>query len=242
MMYDSFQFVMTMETDGPAKAEKDGQGTADSGRLLSEVVYDRIKDDIRKGTYRPGDTISENQLSEDLDISRTPVREALQKLAQEGVLQNQPGKAVTVAEPSMQEVLDVIHARSVIAPEVARQAAANINEEQLEDLRAAQERMERNVHESREEWCEADTEFHRILRDACPNNLLEEFAHQMKNRIHHLTSGPETSSDRIAECTQEHREVLEAIAERDPDRAEDRMKEHIERLRESTFRKMSHQL
>lgn len=223
------------------KTDQDEQDP-NSGRLLSEIVYDRIKEGIRKGTYQPGDTISENQLSEELDISRTPVREALQQLAQEGVLQKHPGKAVTVAEPSMQEVLDVIHARSVVAPEVARQAAVDITDDQLEGLRGALKRMERNIDGNREEWCDADAEFHRMLWKACPNSVLEEFAHRMKNRIHYLTSGPQTSTERISECTEEHRAVLEAIEDRDPDQAEKAMKQHVEQIRESTFRKMSHQM
>src|SRR5690606_6957891 len=73
--------------------------------LLREIAYTRIKEAIRAGELAPGQPLSEARLSEAFQISRTPVREALQKLAQEGLVQIHANRTVTVAALSLQEVL-----------------------------------------------------------------------------------------------------------------------------------------
>ena len=100
---------------------------ADSSVLLRDIAYERIKDAIRLSRLQPGQPLSETRLSRELGISRTPVREALQLLAQEGLVQVIPGRAVTVAAPSVQEVMDAIHVRLLLEPEVTRLAAKHIS-------------------------------------------------------------------------------------------------------------------
>src|SRR5215510_6559341 len=99
-------------------------------RTRREVAYVRIKDALQHAGLEPGEPLSEPQLSKMLGISRTPVREALQQLAQEGLVQVIPGRAVTVASRSVQDVLDVIHMRSLLEPELARLAAESANDQQ----------------------------------------------------------------------------------------------------------------
>jgi len=232
--------VSTKESSG--LEEVLSRETDASPRRLSEVVYEKLQDDIRQGDLQPGEPISENRLSEKLDISRTPIREALQRLAQEGLVENQPGQAVSVSAPSMQDVMDVIHVRSLLSPEIARQVAANMSDEERTKLEDAVDRMEEAVDADRDSWAEADADFHETLYRACPNQLLGELAIQMRNRIQHLTRSSRTSTERISECTEEHRAVVDAIADEDPDRAAEAMKKHIRNLRESIVQKMAHEL
>lgn len=93
--------------------EMDKVDEADS-RLLRQIAYERLQDAIRHADLQPGEPLSETRISKALGISRTPVREALQQLAQEGLVQIIPGRAVTVAAPSMQEVLDAVHVRQLL--------------------------------------------------------------------------------------------------------------------------------
>src|SRR6266851_4659099 len=90
-----------------------------SGRLR-DTAYERLKDAVRHQELQPGQALSETYLSKILGISRTPIREAIQQLVAEGLLETIPGRAVTVAAPSAQAVLNVIHIRSLLEPEVAR--------------------------------------------------------------------------------------------------------------------------
>jgi DNA-binding GntR family transcriptional regulator len=220
---------------------QNAQITADPPRLLSEITYERIKEAIRNADLEPGQPLSETKLSKSLGISRTPVREALQQLAQEGLVQIIPGRAVTVASLSIQEVMNVVHARSILEPEVARLVAASISSNDLETLWSVIQEMKEAIdNEDRTIWAKADSKFHEILSASCPNKLLGDMVIQVRNRISYLSTDNQTNRDRMLACTQEHQIVVEAIAAGDPQAAEEAMRDHINMLRESFFRRLTH--
>ncbi len=222
----------TLQQDDPISAE--------SPRLLSEVAYERIKDAIRNADLEPGQPLSETKLSKLLGISRTPVREAIHQLAQEGLVQIIPGRAVTVASLSVQEVLNAVHVRTILEPEVARLAAVSISPEDLEALWKILVQMEQAIEgEDRVAWAKADSQFHEILSASCPNKLLGDMAIQVRNRISYLSSDNQTGQKRMQACTQEHRQIVDAIAAGDPQEAEETMRNHLTMLRESYFRRLT---
>lgn len=214
---------------------------ADSSILLRDIAYERIKEAIRLSRLQPGQPLSESRLSRDLGISRTPVREALQLLAQEGLVQVIRGRAVTVAAPSVQEVMDAIHVRLLLEPEVTRLAAKHITQDQLQVLWGAQAGLEEAVAtQDRAAWSRADNVYHELLSQACPNQLLGDLAIQFRNRVSYLSVDAQGNWTRLATCTVEHRRIVEMIAEHDSDGAEQAMRSHIEQFRESIFRRLSH--
>ncbi len=209
-----------------------------SGRLR-DTAYERLKDAVRHEELQPGQALSETYLSQTLGISRTPVREAIHQLVQEGLLQVIPGRAVTVAAPSAQGVLNVIHIRSLLEPEVARLVAESPAPETVAALRDTLARMQAAAEQvDRNAWSRADTQWHEILAKACPNQLLGELTLQMRNRTHGLSAGAQTSAARIRDCTTEHQRVVEGIASQKPQEAEQAMRLHIQELRESMFRRL----
>ncbi len=228
---DSLEIYLTTQTDTVAPG---------AAPLLRNVAYERIKDAIQHGMLQPGEPLSEPRLSKLLGISRTPVREALQVLAQEGLVQVIPGRAVTVAAPSMQETLSIIQIRSIVEPEVARLAAEAITAAELESLWQVLLEMEAAVRRGdRQAWSMADTRFHQLISDACPNQLLGELAIQMRNRVSFIPLDAQSSPDRLAACTAEHRLIVDAMARRDAHSAEQATRDHIKKLWESTFRRLS---
>jgi DNA-binding GntR family transcriptional regulator len=211
------------------------------GKRLRDTAYERLKDALRYADLQPGAPLSESHLSRLLGISRTPVREALQQLVQEGLLQTIPGRAVTVASPSIQGLLNVIHVRSVLEPEVVRLVAASNGTQVVATLREILEKMDRAAAQNdRAAWSKADTAWHEALCRACPNSLLADLALQMRNRSHYASVDIQTPQQRIADCTGEHRQVVDAIAAGDPTAAERAMRRHINELRESMFRRLMH--
>jgi len=223
-------------------ANQPDQLTDTSSRLRREIAYDRLKDAIQHADLDPGRPLSETRLSQLLGISRTPVGEALQQLAQEGLVEVIPGRAVTVAAPSVQSVLDVVHMRLLLEPESVRLAADILSADDVEKLREIVLRMEDAcANGNRVDWSKADTVFHEILTAACPNRMLGETVVQMRNRTHHLANiDLHTNPARLAECTLEHRDIVERIASKDPDGAGDAVRHHIEQLRESLFSRLSY--
>jgi DNA-binding GntR family transcriptional regulator len=215
--------------------------TPDSSILLRDMAYDRIKAAIRLGQVQPGQPMSETRLSKQLGISRTPVREALQLLAQEGLVQVIRGRAVTVAAPSLHDVMDAIHVRYLIEPEVVRLAAKHITPDQLDGLRAAQQGLEAAIDvRDRTAWSRADNLYHELISAACPNQLLGDLALQMRNRVSYLSIDAQGNWERLTVCTAEHRQVVAAIENQDFEAAAYAMRQHIEAYRESIFRRLSH--
>ncbi len=210
-----------------------------SSLLLRDIAYERIKDAIRTAEVHPGQPLTETGLSKTLGISRTPVREALQMLSQEGLVQIIPGRAVTVAAPSINEVMDAIHIRYLLEPEVARLATKALSEEQLETLREAVDGQEEAVAAGdRAAWSATDNVFHATLSNACPNRLLGEISLQIRNRISYLSVDVHDDITGLATCTAEHRVILEKLAAGDADGAKNAMEHHIRMLRDSIFQRL----
>ncbi len=219
---------------------KDEQLDDSSPRLLRELAYDRLKDAIRYANLQPGAPISETRISKALGISRTPVREAMQLLSQEGLVEIIPGRAVTVASRAIREVLDVIHIRLLLEPELARLATELISPEQLETLWQSLEKMEDAVERvDRSAWSKADTVWHEILSAACPNALLGEMVLQMRNRIHRYANiDHKLEIAQLRNGTAEHRLIVEAIDAEDARSAESLMRTHLENLRANLFNQL----
>ena len=214
---------------------------ADPPRLLSEITYERIKEAIRNADLEPGQPLSETKLSKLLGISRTPVREAIQQLAQEGLVQIIPGRAVTVASLSIQEVMNAVHVRSILEPEVTRLAAESISPDDLENLWSVIQEMKEAIdNEDRTTWAKADNRFHEILSASCPNKLLGDMVIQVRNRISYLSTDNQTNHNRMLACTQEHQQVADAIAAGNPQAAEKAMRDHINKLQDSFFSRLTH--
>lgn len=218
----------------PAKPEQS------PSRLLREIAYERLKDAMKNAEHRPGEHLSEVRLSEILGISRTPVREAVQQLAQEGLLQIVPGRAVVIPFLSVVEIRDLVHMRLLLEPEVARLATQCATRSQVESLQTCCARMLKAAEaDDRTSWTKADSRFHDTLTQLCPNEILGNMARQIANRIHHLAIAASAPQGRLIECTHEHSAVADAIATGDGDRAARAMTEHLEIMRHNlanTFR------
>lgn len=206
-------------------------------RLLREVAYDRLKDALRHASIPPGEPLSENRISKVMGLSRTPVREAMQMLSQEGLVEITPGRGITVAARSFRQILDVLYIRLILEPELTRLAAENITPKQLDILWDSLQKMEEAVeNEDRPGWSVADTTWHDTLSEACPNQLLGEMVLQMCNRIHRYASIDHTLKFRqLRNGTAEHRLIVEAIAAGDAEAAGEAMRAHLESLRENLF-------
>ncbi len=208
-------------------------------RLLREVAYERLQDAIRHAGLRPGDPLSETRLSKALGISRTPVREALHQLAQDGLLQIIPGRAITVAAPSLQEVMDALHVRELLEPEVIRMAAEALSAQERETLTTLTEEMVGAARAGeRAAWSKADIKWHEILCDSCPNRLLGQLVIQARNRIYNRGADKHVTSQYLIEGTLEHKAIVEAILSHDGAKAQHLMLEHLGHVRESMFKRL----
>lgn len=187
---------------------------------LRGKVYHKLKEDILDGKYKDGDELREIALSEEMGVSRTPLREAMRQLELEKLVKIIPNKGAYVTGITEKDVRDIYMIRSALEGICARLATENITEEQLEA-------MEENVylaefHASRdhmEQLAELDNKFHHILYDASDSkmlqNVLEEY-HQYVIRIRRKTL---SRAQRGRASNEEHRAIMEAIKCKDAQEA-----------------------
>ncbi len=207
---------------------------------LGEVAYLRMYDALRNLDLEPGTPLPETRLSALLGISRTPVREALQQLAADGLIQFVNGRAVTVSPRSAQELFDALRVRELLEPEVVRLNATTLAKEQLDRLQHLTKEMEQAANQGdRPAWSRADREWHEIMCSACPNQLLGQMVLQARNRMYHKGSDDYVVDQYLIDGTHEHRLIVEAIAAHDGGEAEKLMLDHLTQARENMFRRLN---
>ncbi len=208
-----------------------------------------LRREIAKGGYQKHDRLpSSRRLAETYGVARNTLREALRHLEREGLLETRPGSGTYVRyQPDNSTVpviesanpLELIDARFALEPHICRLGVLHGRREHFQTLEALCESMEQSVDDPLA-FAESDTEFHRVLASATRNNLLIWIIGQINAvrsmdewmRMRHLTLGPQI----IAQYNVQHRLILEAIRAREPERAANRMKEHLETARLSLTR------
>jgi GntR family transcriptional regulator, transcriptional repressor for pyruvate dehydrogenase complex len=212
-------------------------------RKLSETVAEQLLAAVRE--LPPGTKVpSERELTKELGVGRSTVREALNGLAMMGVVEIRHGQGVFVtaqpvglSEPSaitaaLEQGIthEFIEARLIVEVEVARLAARRRTDEDLARLEAALEEQERRLRGDLDALVDVAASFNVLLADAAHNDLLSAMIQSFVSLM--LERGPRVYSlDGFGEWDiREHRGLFEAVRDRDPERAARLMREHIEEL------------
>ncbi|HEU0114576.1 MAG TPA: GntR family transcriptional regulator [Thermomicrobiales bacterium] len=187
-----------------------------------EAAYKEIKAAILDGRFAPSQPILEEELAEELRVSRTPVREALAILQHEGLLASRNGRGLYVRPLTRAEFVAMFSANEVIEPYLVRRAALLATDEQIVAMRATLDREEACVKtDDMAAFFKIGREFHRLVGEACGNLPLTRFVIQNEERtdLYLLGRGESIGVRRMTASNEEHREILAAIARRDPDAA-----------------------
>jgi DNA-binding GntR family transcriptional regulator len=210
------------------------------GRLLSDVAYERLLDAFRHGGFRADDTFSKNRIAEALGISRTPVAQAIHRLAHEGIVRIMPGLAVAIASPSLREVLDAVEIRLRLEPWLTALVCGRLPPSAQERLQATLLEMERAAQaDDRAAWARADTVYHELFNESCPNRLLGDFVFQARNRILRTVTDDYTTRQYIIDGTAEHRAIADAVIQGDAQRAEALVTAHIQNVRVTVLKRVT---
>ena|SRR5580693_7705636 len=193
-----------------------------------DQVYTAIRERITSGSLARGARVHQEDLAEELGVSRTPVREALRRLAAEGLVEMRTNRGARVADVDQAGMRVSYEARTVIEPGAARLAAAEQLAEPLARMRAAvaaQRRSLRNVRRS----FEANREFHLALAAASGNEFLSQFAERLwVARIGETIYERQVQTqERMLLDVREHEQILEAIEAGDGRRAESLTRRHL---------------
>lgn len=199
--------------------------------LLKDRAYEHIKGLIMDGTYGPGQFIPEREVAESLNISKTPIRSALERLAEQGIVDIAPQRGVMVRALTHREIADHYDLRAAVEGWIARHIAGRLSPQEASALQENLKWQRRILEEEpqRASWVAADTEFH-LLMTSCSGN--QEFVRLMQYQRDKLSRVVQSIVVRepaaLKRSCEEHYAILQAVLEGNGDRAGVLIEEHLE--------------
>lgn len=199
-----------------------------------EEVFKRIRRMILDGELKDGERLIERRLGEMLNVSRTPVREALRKLEAEGLLRREPYHGLLVAKLTPEDAVEILSIREVLEGLAANLAAARRSTQRLRTLRGLLGKMEKAfAGNDSESFGTTHIEFHETICAAAESPRLLQLVSSVEEYLHSFTSIGYRLDGRSRQACQEHREILECIATRDGVVAEEKARAHVRHSREA---------
>ena len=206
------------------------QPEAESARSLSDRAYYAIRELIVTLELAPGAVVSERDLMQRLELGRTPIREALRDLARDRLVEVYPRRGIFVSNVDVGDIAGLSEVRLVLEPEAARLAALRSTEADRAETEALLGELEETARSPDERaLIELDQRIHRHVYHAAHNPFAEATLNEyyvLALRIWFLALDRVT--ERLDTAVHEHRALLEAIRDRDPERAETAMRTHIQ--------------
>jgi len=220
----------------------------------TEKIIIELRERILKGLYRPGQHLQEALLASDLEVSRTPIRDALRILSNEELLNYYPNRGYVVRDVELQDVLDAYDVRSTLEGMACRIAAERTLSQELKKRLESIVNKGEAVFTSPEwgpfeqsSWHEINSDFHGTIIEASGNRQLDHMVRQIRRlpRMFDARLNPKTEFFQSVYTRQqrlrahnEHKEILEALIRGESSRAEALMREHVYRNREALRHKM----
>jgi len=201
-------------------------------KSLSDQAHDAIRRDILTARLRPGEAVSEGLLAARLGLGKAPIRAALARLAQEGLVRAQPRRGYTVTPVTLRDVAEVFELRLILEPAAARLAADKADIAALKRLDAVCEAGYRpGEPETALAFLDANREFHVSVAALSGNRRLADQIGRLLDEMTRMLLLGLFGRDRTGEMAHEHRALIEALAAKDGARAETIVREQIEAAR-----------
>ena len=197
---------------------------------IADQIFEQLEKDILSGKYQRGEVLSELRLSKEMNVSRTPIREALLRLAQENILQ-ETGRGMVVIGITNDDMLDMYDIRLHLEGEAARRAAVSITEEQLAQLQELTELqrfyINKQGNSSSEHTKNLDSQFHEVLYAASGSKSSTEVLVRLHKKMSTSRMASVSKQSRALQSNDEHMEICRAMALHDPDAAEEAVLKHV---------------
>lgn len=213
-----------------------------NGVTLRSRAYDEIRRRILRADLEPGAPLSENQLAADLDISRTPIREALLHLEREGLVRVVPQRGAFVAELSVQDIQEIYQVREQLEGFAARVAAEKMPPDDVRRLCEEHERARASAESGEFDIAfEADFHLHQAIIKVTNNRRLAQILARLDDQVHRLRYLsirylPSRGAGRLQDMLVEHDAIVAAIRCGNPGQADRAMRRHLQKARDSVLR------
>lgn len=194
----------------------------------ADLIAQELEGRILHGDFRHGDRLDEVRLAEEFGVSRTPVREAFQRLALSGLIEQLPRRGVFVREPGPVELLEMFEVMAEIEAVCARLAATRISDAALEELSEANTRCSQAVADADTDRYYAENEtFHTILYRESGNSFLASEAQRLHKRLRPFRRIQLQFRGRMTQSMAEHDAIVAALAKGDGEAAAREVRDHV---------------
>jgi len=195
---------------------------------LERLAYDAIKEAILSFKIKPGENLVESELASQLQISKTPVRDALIWLEKEGFVVRVPYKGTTVSEITHESMKNIFEIRAVLEGLATRAATPMITEDEIDELQLLVKKHGRAVHEGRlDDASRYNRQFHDLIVQKSPNPWLKQILANLDDHLRRYRTLSNFQAGRIGKSADEHQAILDAIIQHDAETADRSMEKHL---------------
>ena len=203
----------------------------------SELAYQKLRDAIANGALKPGHRVMEVEVAEWLDVSRTPVREALRRLESEGLLVVEPHMGLVVASITRQQMLELYVMREVLESTAARLCARHASDSELMQLEELVKRDEK-LKDDAQALVRLNRLFHDAIHRGAQNRFLEKSLDAVNDSMILLGKSQMLIPERAQQARAEHVALYEAIRNRDADAAEAIARRHVQSAQKQRLKQL----
>ena len=211
----------------------------DDGLPLRDVVFRTLRGAILEGTLRPGERLMEIPLSEQLGVSRTPVREAIRMLELEGLACSAPRRGAMVASITEEDMRDVLEVREALEVLAVKLACRNMTQAQMEQIRTAADQFKESLGRGDlQASARADARFHEAICLATRNRRLIQLLNNIREQIFRYRLEYLKGRENYGKLAAEHERILTALAGKKEQEAADAAALHIANQRVSIMEQL----
>lgn len=192
--------------------------------MLSGQVYETLKDMIARHRFQPGCWLNVERLSKELNVSRTPVWEAVHRLEMEGLVNNIPYRGVFMTEMTLERALELYEVREVLEGLAGRLAVHHMNEKSHERMTQSLQHQLKSIQEGDVVgYSESDFEFHAIIHKLSHNSVLQEMLESLKAKMQPINMDVKPILRRLY---RDHDQILRALQSRDAEATDRIIRRH----------------
>lgn len=195
---------------------------------LRDVVFNTLREAILRGDLQPGERLMELQLADKLGVSRTPIREAIRMLEQEGLAVTMPRKGAEVAGMTLKDMEDVLEIREALDDLAVRIACDKITDEQLKHLTDVKEEFEESTKTGDvKKIAQADVNFHDVIYEATGNVKLVTLLSNLREQVYRYRVEYIKDPNNYPKLMKEHESIVEGLRSHDKQAVTLAMQEHV---------------
>ena len=215
-------------------------GSLHQVKTISRQVYQILKEEITSGVYKPNDWLQEKELADRLQVSRSPIREALRQLAADGLAVEIPNKGMFVRSFSLKEIMEIYEIRRMMESSALRSLKGKLTKEMKRTLESFREDFIRLHQEGNlDEYTSIDSAFHRYIIECTGNTILMELYRKVRTMNMTFRILSLKDKERFDESQKEHVQIIDYMIADEMEKASDVNDAHLTLAKESAIQQIS---